>query len=144
MRNEKANRTDECEEKYYIFIAYTLLICCFDFWSSIFDLFQFSRVLGLTGGFAGVLLGASVVFCFEVFLLIVKTAMIGELNLYLFLTTFGPKSVDLSEHKRNFANNKVYFTKIFRLWQLEDGKRSQNEEAWKESPSDMNSKSEKK
>ncbi|KAF8386795.1 hypothetical protein PRIPAC_75937 [Pristionchus pacificus] len=56
---------------------------------------QFSRVLGLTGGFAGVLLGASVVFCFEVFLLIVKTAMIGCGNLKMV------NALKMKKHERN-------------------------------------------
>ncbi|KAF8386662.1 hypothetical protein PRIPAC_75804 [Pristionchus pacificus] len=42
--------------------------------------FPFSRVLGLTGGFAGVLLGICVVFVIELILLVVRVALIGITN----------------------------------------------------------------
>ncbi|GMT05305.1 hypothetical protein PENTCL1PPCAC_27479, partial [Pristionchus entomophagus] len=42
---------------------------------------QFSRVLGLTGGFGGVLLGGSMVFFVEVFMLLVRIIMIACGNL---------------------------------------------------------------
>ncbi|GMS93765.1 hypothetical protein PENTCL1PPCAC_15940, partial [Pristionchus entomophagus] len=42
--------------------------------------FPFSRVLGLTGGFAGVLLGVCVVFVIELILLLVRIIIIGCLN----------------------------------------------------------------
>ncbi|GMR30810.1 hypothetical protein PMAYCL1PPCAC_01005, partial [Pristionchus mayeri] len=42
-----------------------------------------SRVLGLTGGFAGVLLGASMVFISEVFMLVARIVMIGCGNLQM-------------------------------------------------------------
>ncbi|GMT31970.1 hypothetical protein PFISCL1PPCAC_23267, partial [Pristionchus fissidentatus] len=41
-------------------------------------LIQFSRVLGLTGGFVGVLLGASIIFIIEIGLLVVRIVMIGK------------------------------------------------------------------
>ncbi|GMR30924.1 hypothetical protein PMAYCL1PPCAC_01119, partial [Pristionchus mayeri] len=42
--------------------------------------FPVSRVFGLTGGFAGVLLGASVFFVIEIILLVVRIALIGFIN----------------------------------------------------------------
>ncbi|GMR49329.1 hypothetical protein PMAYCL1PPCAC_19524, partial [Pristionchus mayeri] len=42
--------------------------------------FPVSRVLGLTGGFAGVLMGASVVFVIEIILLVVRLGLIGFIN----------------------------------------------------------------
>ncbi|GMR31208.1 hypothetical protein PMAYCL1PPCAC_01403, partial [Pristionchus mayeri] len=42
--------------------------------------FPFSRVLGLTGGFAGVLLGASIIFVIEIILFFVRIGLIAYLN----------------------------------------------------------------